>query len=234
MRRLLPGCTPARAGIRHGGLRGFAEYAPYVNEDWRVRLALSGGPGGKQKSFASALADELGGALGDTVRVASSGTQIFLYVDTADAAGEAVRVAEDLLAQRMTAADMLLEHWDPAGQTWQDTAAAPWDDAAQQAARAKFAERDCEWSAKTGLARWQVRVELAAHHEVVALAQRLESEGWPVARRRRYLVAGANTEEDAEVLAQEVRALGSAHAVVTIKKATLGWGPMPDVSFPGS
>jgi hypothetical protein len=207
----------------------FAAYAPHVNEDWRVRLALEGASSGKQKSFASSLADELGGALGE-VRVTSSETQIFLYVDTADAAGQVAAAARDLLAQHLTAADVWLEHWDPAGQAWQDTAAVPWDDAAQRAA---VAERDREWSAKTGLARWQVRVELAAHHEVVALAQHLASGGWPVARRRKYLVAGANTEEDAEALAQEVQAFAGAHAVVTIKKAMLGWGPMPDVSFPG-
>jgi hypothetical protein len=90
---------------------------------------------------------------------------------------------------------------------------------------------------------WIIHTWLTAHiqptrerliPDLMVAPQRLASEGWPVARRRKYLVAGANTEEDAEVLAQEVQGYAGAHARVTIKKAVLGWGPAPDVGFPAS
>jgi hypothetical protein len=198
----------------------------YVSEDWRVRLTLDGGLPDRQKS----LAAELGDAVGGSVRVASSGTQIFLYAGTGGAAGAAAGTARDLLAQHMVTADVQVEHWDQARQTWQGRdPAAPWDEAAEQAATAELEEQEREWSAKTGLARWQVRVELAAHHQVVALARHLAAEGWPVARRRKYLIAGANTEKDARRLAQEIPAYTSADAIISVQKTIIGWGA-PDVS----
>jgi hypothetical protein len=49
-----------------------------------------------------------------------------------------------------------------------------------------------------------VRVELPSHHEARELADRLETEGYSVARRWKYLIAGAASREDAEALAARV------------------------------
>ncbi|HZE29681.1 MAG TPA: SPOR domain-containing protein, partial [Gaiellaceae bacterium] len=51
---------------------------------------------------------------------------------------------------------------------------------------------------------WEVRVELPSHDEADTLADQLESEGYGVVRRWRYLIVGVASEEDAKALAQRV------------------------------
>jgi hypothetical protein len=61
-----------------------------------------------------------------------------------------------------------------------------------------------------------VRVELPSHHDAAALAERLEAEGRAVIRRWKFLVLGANDEDEANDLArvikQEAPAAASVHA----------------------
>ena len=52
-----------------------------------------------------------------------------------------------------------------------------------------------------GYSPWEVRVELASHEEAEKLADELEQERLPVARRWRYLVVGAPSEAEAQALA---------------------------------
>jgi len=49
-----------------------------------------------------------------------------------------------------------------------------------------------------------VRVELPSHEEADKLADELEREGFDVARRWRYLIVGAGSEEEALALAKRV------------------------------
>src|SRR6516162_2257701 len=51
-----------------------------------------------------------------------------------------------------------------------------------------------------GYSPWEVRVELASHEEAEKLADELEQERLPVARRWRYLVVGAPSEAEAQAL----------------------------------
>jgi hypothetical protein len=206
------------------GARICARYALDMDEDWRVRLTLHDWPRVKQKSSGPSLTADLTGRLGADVRVTSGGTAIFLYASTADAAADAARAAQDVLAGHMVSADVRLEHWNPGTEQWQDNAVMPWDAAAEQAALAEVRERERRWSARTGQALWEVRVELASPDEVAALARYLASQGWPVIRRRRYLVAGADSEDDANSLAQEIRESAGADAVTSVKKSIWGWG----------
>jgi hypothetical protein len=64
-------------------------------------------------------------------------------------------------------------------------------------------------SAATGRAAWQVRVEPPSYRELKALARRLEDEGLPTARRWRYLIAGADCEDDAHALADQIQGYSS-------------------------
>jgi hypothetical protein len=91
-------------------------------------------------------------------------------------------------------------------------------------------EQERQRSVATGLAAWQVRVDLSSHRRVVDLAERLTSEGWPLVRRRRFLVAGANCQDDADALAQEIQGYVGADAAVRVEKAIFNWGPAPDAS----
>src|SRR5207244_5715454 len=55
-----------------------------------------------------------------------------------------------------------------------------------------------------GRAPWEVRIECRSRDEAAELAARLEAEGYGVARRFRYVIAGTATREEAEELAQRL------------------------------
>jgi hypothetical protein len=52
---------------------------------------------------------------------------------------------------------------------------------------------------------WQARVELESHRDAVALAHKLQGEGYPVVRRWKFLIVGANNDDDAKALAEHIR-----------------------------
>ena len=172
-------------------------------------------------------ARDLRGRLNDEVRISSAKTHLYLYADTAEWAQEARHVVEDLLVQRNASANVRLERWDLVDQVWRDGAAMPEEEDAGMlaAAHQRQQERERRQSEATGLPVWQVRVELLSHQDVAALAGRLKAEGWPIVTRRKYLIAGANCEDDANGLAQEIRGYASAGAVIRVQRSLYGWVP---------
>jgi hypothetical protein len=60
-------------------------------------------------------------------------------------------------------------------------------------------------SAETGIARWRVRVDLRTHRDALALGQRLSNDGRQVEQRWKYVVARADSEDDALGLAERIR-----------------------------
>ena len=214
-----------------------------MDEGWRVNITVYDQPGTRRQSL-SRSADDLSGQLGDHVRVTSGKTSIFLYAATAGAAREAEHVAQQVLAQGNVTANSQLERWDPVEEEWQDAAAEPSDatepadtaelesdEDTQRAVHEELQERERQRSVATGVAAWQVRVDLSSHRAVIDLAERLTSEGWPVVRRRRYLVAGANCEDDADGLAQEIQGYAGADAVIRVEQSVFAW-VTADVSPP--
>ena len=214
-----------------------------MDEGWRVKVSVYDQPGTRRKSLSRSV-DDLRSQLGDHIRVNSRKTSIFLYAVTATAARGAERAAQQVLAQGNVAADFQLERWDPIEEEWRDTAAEPSDaitepaDGAEpaddedeeRAVHEELQERERQRSVASGLAAWQVRVDLSSHRHVVDLAERLTSEGWPVVRRQRFLVAGANCQEDADGLALEIQGYVGADADIRVEKTIFNWGPTPDAS----
>ena len=72
--------------------------------------------------------------------------------------------------------------------------------------RERYDEREAAEARERGWADFEVRAELPSHRETVRLAKRLEAEGIPVARRWKFLIVGAATEDDANALAERLRA----------------------------
>jgi len=174
----------------------------------------------KGKSYLRGVAEDLRSHLGEHVPVSTGKAQILVYAATPDAAEEADQVARVVLAQRSLSADFRLEHWDPLEEDWLDAPDEPPDDAAaQRAAHEHQQEQERERSAATGRAAWQVRVELASRQDVTALAERLASEGWPVVRRRKYLVTGANCEDDANGLARQIQDYGHPGTTIRVQRS---------------
>src|SRR5919204_634143 len=58
--------------------------------------------------------------LGGRVAVSAGNDRVFLYADTQEAAEEAARVAQDVLAERELEADLGLARWHPIAERWEE------------------------------------------------------------------------------------------------------------------
>ena len=144
--------------------------------------------------------------LGRSVIVGAGDSQVFLYAGSEIAAEEAERVARAVLAEHGIEAEFALDRWHPVEEEWEDAGAAiPRTDAERQTEHQKLLDAETAESLSTGYAQWEARVEFPTHHEAVALAGKLRSEGKPVVRRWKFLVVGANNEDDARQLAEQIR-----------------------------
>jgi hypothetical protein len=163
-----------------------------------------------------ALISALGSRLGDQVAVSSSrwGTQIFLYAPSAGLADEAAQVAREVLARHGVGAPVRTEFWSPRDQEWRDAADEPSADpvAERQALHEARQERERQASVTSGRPAREVWVEVPSHDDVVALAEHLAAQGWRVRPHRRHLIVGADCEDDAKSLAQELTGDGRADA----------------------
>ncbi len=152
------------------------------------------------------VAHEARGALGDRVIVTHDGDTLFAYAGTAGEAREAERVLREGLADRGLGARGELTRWHPVSETWEPVdEPLPATPAERAAEHAEVEEREREESEARGLDQWEVRVELEGHRETVELAERLQAEGMRLVRRWKFIVVGAETEDEADALAARIR-----------------------------
>jgi len=179
-----------------------------ADDDWRVTVTLhdEAHVGRALQSLREhEVEDDVRRRLGHHVAVSADGPRVLLYAGTEDAAREADQVVRQVMAQRGLGADFALDRWHPAEEEWQDAdVPMPQTDEQRQAEHQRLEADETRESLATGHARWEVRVELPSHHDAVALAERLQAEGRPVIRRWKYLVVGANNEDDASALAEAI------------------------------
>jgi hypothetical protein len=179
-------------------------------DDWRVTITLS-----EARQAGRVLAelrerevhDELRDALGGRVAVSSDGPRLFLYADTRRAAEAGEHALREVLAEDGIGGEPKLERWHPIEERWEDPAVVL--SAAEEHERAE--EEDAEESIETGVAQWEVRVELETHQAAESLADELTGDGYSVVRRSRYLLVGANDEDDAKALAARLEGRGTVH-----------------------
>lgn len=144
--------------------------------------------------------------LGDRVAVSADGASVFLYAGTEDAAREADRVVREILAKRQLTATFKLDRWHPIEQEWEDAGAPlPLTAAQREAEDERRVADETEESEETGQTGYEVLIEVPSRHEAVELTERLQSEGHPVIRRWRYVVLGADNEDEARDLAKSVQ-----------------------------
>ena len=179
------------------------------HNDWRVTISLSD-PGqvrrAKHAISQSQVEEDVHRRLARAVAVGAGDSQIFLYAGTEIAAGEAERVARELLAASGISAEFALHRWHPVEEEWEDPAVAmPRTEADREAEHQKLLADETAESLATGVAQWEARAEFPSHREAVALADRLRSEGRVVVRRWRFLVVGATNEDQARELAGQIR-----------------------------
>jgi hypothetical protein len=163
-------------------------------DDWRIRITIGDGAGGLFDRLGDALSGEAAELAAELEKrrlaVSRDGDELFVY---ASSGAEAER-ARDLIglvlkADQIEATTSKIEHWlddedrwddEPPGETWE------------------------EEQLERGYAPWEVRVSLPSHPEAVALAEKLEAEGYSVDRRWRHLIVGAASKEDADALASRL------------------------------
>lgn len=177
-------------------------------DDWRVTVTFRD-EADVQQAVRSVreheVEDDVRSRLGHRIVMSVDGPTAFLYAGTEDTAREADRVVREVLAQHQLSAEFTLDRWHPLEEQWEDVSV-PMPDTAEQRAveHQRLVDTETHDSLATGQAGWEVRVELPSHRQAVELAERLQAEGRPVIRRWKYLVVGANNEDDASALAKAI------------------------------
>jgi hypothetical protein len=201
------------------------------SDDWRVTITVSGetGAGQAHQSFSLRQAEQdIRGQVGRGIAVGAGDGQVFLYADTETAARDAERVARDVLAGHGIAAESAVHRWHPIEEQWEDPGLPmPQTKAEREAEHQRLADAETAESHATGIAQWDVRVELGSHRQAVALARKLESEGRAVARRWKFLLVGASNEDEARELAGQIRQQAPPGTAVIVEQAGVGWPFMP-------
>lgn len=166
-------------------------------EDWRIRIVVSDGQSrgllARLGLHLGAESQELAEELRERRLVVSTDDlehEVFVYAESRAEAERARAIVEAELAELgWEAAVGPVERWLADEDRWDREAPGP----------------DLEEEVlERGLSPWEVRVEAQSHGEAEALADRLEAEGRPVVRRWRYVLVGAASREEAEVLAREL------------------------------
>jgi len=182
---------------------------PLVAEDWRVTVKL------QEEGIAERVTgylheheveDDVRKRLGQRVAVSAGNSTVFLYADTEPAAREAAQVVHGVLADRGVEAETALDRWHPVEQRWEPSGK-PLPRTAEERMREheRLEEDEAAESQASGLAAWEVRVELPAHAAERELAERLDAEGLPVVSRWKYLIVGAESRDEADELAQRLQ-----------------------------
>lgn len=167
-----------------------------MSDNWRIRVELG------ESAHANTLLGRLGLDLGSDeskrladelagrrLAVSNDDDTIFVYVSSPAEAERARQIVEAELGEEGIPAEVVTEHWLAEEERWSgEPPAETWE--------AEELEH--------GHAPWEVRVELPSHDEADKLADQLESEGYDVVRRWRYLIVGTASEEDANALAKRV------------------------------
>jgi hypothetical protein len=186
-----------------------------VNDDWRIRIDL-------EEEHAEGLLERLGLDLGSEARkladelegrrlvVSRDDETLFVY---AGSRAEAERARDLIEAElRETGAHGHvgpIEHWLADEDRWDDEA--PQEFEAEQEVL------------KEGLSPWEVRLEASSPEEAETVAAKLTADGYSVVRRYRFVLVGADSEEEAGELAKRLH--GEAEASGELVYETLPQNP---------
>ena len=150
----------------------------------------------------------LGSRISSDIEVLQTPRSVFLYAASAHAAAQAERALRDVLAEHDVTAGVRREQWNPISGRW--------------TSHEKLMNAERRKSAATGRAQWQVRVQASSRHELKALARGLEADGLPVARRWKYLIAGASCEDEAHALADRIQGYSPAGTRMRVQPGVYG------------
>ena len=194
------------------------------SDDWRVTISVSPA---QQSTSLRQLEDDIRRQVGRGIAVGAGDAQIFLYADTETAAGDAERIARDVLAGHGMMAETAVHRWHPIEERWETPdVPMPQTKAERETEHQRLVADEAAESRASGVPRWEVRAELGSHRQAVALARQLEGEGRTVVRRWKFLIVGASDEDEARELAGHIRQEAPPDATVMVEQAGMVW-PFP-------
>ena len=201
-------------------------------EDWRVTVTLS------EAEEATALLarlreHEMGEAPDRRVAVSADGPHVYLYADTEAAARAAESAVRAELGAESPHGDIALDRWHPLEERWEDASVPlPGTDEERRVEHGRLEAEETAESEASGLAEWEVKVELDSHSEAEALADRLESEDRPVVRRWKYVLVGCSNEDEARELAGQLKDQVPPSAEIVVEPGSAQvWEEMPPNPF---
>jgi len=205
-----------------------------MSDDWRLTISLRDER--EVVDLLEALAAfelEGRGEFGDRVIVSHDGPRAFVYADSEERLGHARELADEALGRLGLGAMISVTVWHPIEQRWESAdLPLPRTDEEKERERQVRLARETEESLASGYAEWEVRVELESHHDTIALARRLESDGIPVVRRYTFLLVGAANEDEARALAERLRAEAPAGARIHVEPGgQMVWEVAPSNPF---
>lgn len=181
-----------------------------MSDDWRLRVHLAeGGRGGMlaESLEAMTLEHELQEALPDRVAVSHDEDDVFVYASARQDAERASGLVTRLAAQKGWQIEVQLARWHPVAEEWEDPdkpLPSSSDDLAEE--HAELVEQERGESEEQGYPDFEVRVHCPSRGEAADLQVRLRSVGIPSLRRWHYLLVGAQDEDTASALAEQIRA----------------------------
>jgi hypothetical protein len=206
-------------------------------EDWRVTVGLDE-EGHSDRLLAALHARDVEGdarkQLGDRVAVSGDDNQLFLYADTERAAHQAEQIVGQLLAAHKIKGTFKLDRWHHEEEEWEEASVPlPSTAAEKRAEHERLEQQEVADARATGLAQWEVRIELDSHHDAVALAEQLRQEGFDhVVRRWKYLLVGTADEDDAHALAERLTVEAPPGTTIHIEPGGgVAWQMMPRNPF---
>ena len=189
-----------------------------MGDEWRVSVSLPKRSAAKERlSWAAAVAS-LRSRLDGQTGFSQHSSHVFLYSASARDAAQAERAVHEVLTEHGVRAAVRCDQVNPIRESW--------------TAHEDLMQDEREKSAATGRAVWQVRVDPPSHHELKALARRLEAGGLSVARQWSYLIAGAGCEDEAHALARQIREHSSASTRVRVQPGVYDLPPPVRVWVP--
>jgi hypothetical protein len=195
-----------------------------MSDDWRLRVEMPDERAARElteRLGAPELEHDLEESFHDRVAVSLDGSEVFCYTGTRAQAERVDQVIRSLGEQNSWQLKSELRHWHPTAEEWEDPdKPLPDSDAQRAAERQELMDSERAESLARGYPEFEVRVELHRHRDTVQLAEKLRQEGLPNAHRWKYLFIGALDEDDANALAQRLRAEVPSGSTVTVEASS--------------
>jgi hypothetical protein len=180
-----------------------------MNDDWRLQVDLDDLRHASplvERLDARELEHDLSGAFHDRVVVSRDDARVFLYAGTRDQIEAARELVVSLAKDHDWKLSTELKRWHPVAEEWEDPdRPLPQDEAAKAAERGQLMTAERRQTEQRGYPEFEVRVDLPSRHDALRFAERLRDEDSPVVRRWKFLLVGAEDEDQANSLAARIR-----------------------------